>query len=461
MERLSEHIIHGIAHDSSARDPPPRCHPGTRVKINEHAINWFYDEEKDELLIWIYGPAGVGKSAIMQTLAEKLAESKHLGASAFISRPNGHNNSRQFFTTIAYQLAVHIEDYCTFITEKLSRDPELVNKGMEEQFRNFIVEPFVEKRIGVGGHPWGIILDGLDELDEHRSQRVIIRLIADFVLQHPDVPLLWAIASRPEPHICDTFDEEKVAPAYWKKHVPANSKESCRDVERFLRASLERIQREFPRTVPKKWPSEEQVSTLAAAASGLFVLADTAIRFIEDPRYANPTKRLDQVLSALNGISAAVSHNRPFAALDALYTSILNLIPSEVWTTTKRVLGALLYAQGEGERQVLRRLGAASVVLGIDLDTIYASVTCCYSLLNMSDPKDTAWKPTTFYHASFSDYLLDPTRSETFYIYIQDIEDELLRLSLHIWRDFQTKCPPVPGRSNDPKHSLVVLTIQV
>jgi hypothetical protein len=450
MKLLSKHIIQGAAHDSSAREPRPRCQLDTRIEINEHIIIWFYDEEKKKLLLWIYGPAGVGKSAIMQTLADRLAESKHLGASTFISRPNGRNNSRQLFISIAYQLAVHIEDYCTFITEKLDRDPDLVNKGIVEQFRAFIVEPFAEKKIGANGKPWGILLDGLDELDEHRSQREIIRLISDFVVEHPDAPLLWVIASRPEPQIVDTFDEEKVVLAYWKKYVPANSKESRRDVERFLRANLERIQKDFPRTVPKKWPSEEQFSSLAAAASGLFVFADTAIRFIEDPRYANPKARLGQVLSALNGLPAPASHTQPFSSLDILYTSILQSIPSEVWLTTKRVLGVLLYARGKGQGHVLTRLGSISVLLGLDLSIVYASVNSCYSLLDASDPKDADWRPATFYHASFSDYLLDPARSQNFYISIGDVEGDLLQSSLTIWQDIWTNCPPIPGRFKSP-----------
>jgi hypothetical protein len=444
MKLLSKHTIHGAAHNSSAREPPPRCHPGTRIEINEQIIMWFYDEEKGVLIIWVYGPAGVGKSAIMQTVAEKLAESKHLGASVFVSRQNGCNSSRQLFLTIAYQLAVHIEDYCAFITKKLARDPELVDKGMEEQFRIFILEPFVEKKIGVGAKPWGILLDGLDELDEPRSQKEIIHLIADFVLKHPDVPLLWAIASRPEPHIGDTFGEEKVAPAYWMKHVPANSLQSSRDVERFLKDNLERIQKEFPRTVPKKWPSEGQFSSLAAGASGLFIFADTAIRFIEDLRYANPTMRLNQVLSALNGITAT-THNQPFTHLDALYSSILNVIPPEVWLTTKRVLGVLLYAQGGGRKQVLRLFGAISIVLGLDLSTVYASVNSCYSLLRVSNPKEANSIPATFYHASFGNYLLDSTRSQAFHISLGDVENNLLKSCLNIWQEFKANYPPIPG----------------
>jgi len=49
------------------------------------------------------GPAGVGKSAIAQTCADKLAENWHLGA-AFFFTVKEHNNPSRLFTTIAYQL---------------------------------------------------------------------------------------------------------------------------------------------------------------------------------------------------------------------------------------------------------------------------------------------------------------------------------------------------------------------
>jgi hypothetical protein len=156
--------------------------------------------------------------------------------------------------------------------------------------------------------------------------------------------------------------------------------------------------------------------------------------------------RLSRVLSALNGLTPT-SHGQPFASLDALYTSILDSIPSDMCPTTKRVLGALLYAQGAGWRHTLRKLGAISIVLGLDLSTIYASVNGCYSLLSMSDPEDAGWKPVTFYHASFGDYLLDLTQSGKFYISIRDAENDLLQSSFNIWQDFQTKCPSVPGKS--------------
>ncbi|XP_006457234.1 hypothetical protein AGABI2DRAFT_229563, partial [Agaricus bisporus var. bisporus H97] len=291
-------MIPGAAHDSSARDPPPQCHPGTRIKINERILAWFYDEIKQELILWISGPAGVGKSAIVQTFAEKLASAGCLGASVFFSRPNGRDNSHAVFITIAYQLAVHIESYCAFVSELLAFDPEIVNKSMEEQFKAFIVKPFVEKKIRVGGKTWGVLLDGLDELDKRDRQGKIIQLITAFAHDHPEVPLAWVISSRPEPHIANTFKHQRLMYSFEEEYVPIDSPEACRDVERFLRSRFKIIQQvEFPHIVADGWPEETKIEKLANAASGLFAFADVAIRFIRDPDFADPTSRLDKVVS--------------------------------------------------------------------------------------------------------------------------------------------------------------------
>jgi hypothetical protein len=401
-------------------------------------ITWFYNKDTQELLVWVYGHAGVGKSAIMQTLAEELAKSLHLGASVFISRPNGRNSSRQLFLTIGYQLAEHIKDYRTYIAEKLAQNPGLVDKGLEEQFKAFIVEPFGARKIGASAKPWAVLLDGLDELDEHGSQTEIIRLVADFVLEHPDAPLRWAIASRPEPHIVDMFDEKDVVRACRKMNVPVDHV----GVTYFLRDNLERIRKHFPRTVPKEWPSKVQFWKLVHHASGLFILANTVIRFIENPRYADPVTRLNRVLSALDG-PAATSHAHPLASLDALYASILSMIPDDVWPTTKRVLGALLYRTEEDWEPRFKTLGEVSVVLGLDLNTVYASVNGCYSFMELSYPEEAFTVCTVFYHASFGDYLLDPARSQNFCM--GDVDKDIFKSGFNGWQRFKANHSLTPG----------------
>ncbi|XP_006457227.1 hypothetical protein AGABI2DRAFT_123095 [Agaricus bisporus var. bisporus H97] len=438
-ELLSKHMIPGAAHDSSARDPPPQCHPGTRIKINDRIIAWFYDKIKQELILWISGPAGVGKSAIVQTFATKLASTGCLGASVFFSRPNGRDNSHAVFITIAYQLAVHIESYCAVVSELLAFDPEILNKSMEEQFKAFIVKPFVENKIGAGGKSWGILLDGLDELNKRDRQREIIKLITTFAHDHPNVPLVWVISSRPEPHITNTFKQRRLSYKFKEEYVPIDSPEACQDVERFLRSSFKVIQQdEFPHIVAKGWPKETKIMKLANAASGLFAFADVAIRFIRDPDFADPTSRLDEVIAGVDGCRAASTDDQPFAHLDALYTHILTRIPSKLWPITQRVLGTVAASMLYSEIDCVKGL---SVVLGLPLSKVYAAINDLYSLLDIPLLVKVYKKQFHFHHASFVDFLRDPARSKKFHISKENAVIDFDESCLRLWLDFKGPGP--------------------
>ncbi|KAF9450453.1 hypothetical protein P691DRAFT_758126 [Macrolepiota fuliginosa MF-IS2] len=79
-------------HDSSVRDPPPSCHPDTRDDDIATITSWGLGASQHaEGILWIYGPAGVGKSAVVQTCAERLAEKNKLGSALFFSRSVGSN----------------------------------------------------------------------------------------------------------------------------------------------------------------------------------------------------------------------------------------------------------------------------------------------------------------------------------------------------------------------------------
>lgn len=67
-------------HDSSARYPPPRCHPRTRKEYITKLTNLAISDDAEHLL-WMFGPAGAGKSAVAQTSTERLAEQGMLGGS--------------------------------------------------------------------------------------------------------------------------------------------------------------------------------------------------------------------------------------------------------------------------------------------------------------------------------------------------------------------------------------------
>jgi hypothetical protein len=58
---------------------------------------------------WAFGPAGVGKSTVMQIVAEKAVDG-FIVASIFFS-VNERQNGENTFTTVAYQFAVKCEAY--------------------------------------------------------------------------------------------------------------------------------------------------------------------------------------------------------------------------------------------------------------------------------------------------------------------------------------------------------------
>jgi len=133
---LQETIIEA-EFDSSDRDPPPRCHPGTRLAIIQRCLDFIMQNHDEGKLHWVVGPAGVGKSAIMQMVTEKVPYGV-IFASIFFS-VNGHRDGSKTIVTIAYQLAVKCLPYRQFIHDQISLDPSLLRKPLSVQFNKFML----------------------------------------------------------------------------------------------------------------------------------------------------------------------------------------------------------------------------------------------------------------------------------------------------------------------------------
>jgi hypothetical protein len=114
---------------------------------------------------WVVGPAGVGKSAIMQMVAEETPAD----ASVFLS-VNGRQDGTKTLNTIAYQLAAKYEPYRQFISKEISRDPTLLRKALPVQFQTFIINPFIHQHLFHPSDRFLVIIDGLDECDNPVTQ---------------------------------------------------------------------------------------------------------------------------------------------------------------------------------------------------------------------------------------------------------------------------------------------------
>ncbi|KAF5357859.1 hypothetical protein D9756_001838 [Leucocoprinus leucothites] len=434
LKELMTHAIHGAEVDSSERDPPPRCHPGTRMSILQEARRFFQDPKSPENIFWLCGSAGVGKSAIVQTLAEGLkdlddAMNYSFGAAIFFSRPNQRDNPRLVFPTIAYQLAVRYPFYRQYIAAELSDDPMLLDKSVSEQFKRLITQPFADQGLCYESKSLVIMLDGLDECNGEQEQANIISLITQFILRNPNVRLLWLISSRPEPHICDVFSRINVLSLYHRENVPINSNESCKDVERYLRKAFMEIYQRYSDCFSEntRWPTESQFLTLCAAATGLFAFAAAVVRFIGDAEYGNPILQMNGVLSAIEKRSSEQDSLRinPFASLDAVYIRILSSIPEVLLPTTVRILQQLICMPHS-------RFVDLANFLGLAQHEVYSALRGLHSLLSIPPPYLAHDEKITTYHASFTDFLRDSVRSGQFCIKISAMVEDHVSCSLRI-----------------------------
>jgi len=91
-------------HNSDERFDPPKCHPNTRLAVLTKIMKWIqWGEDLHAFIMWVYGPAGAGKSAIAQTIAEMCEEEIILLASFFFSRNDPSRSTvKPLIATIAY-----------------------------------------------------------------------------------------------------------------------------------------------------------------------------------------------------------------------------------------------------------------------------------------------------------------------------------------------------------------------
>src|SRR6267154_2606591 len=70
-EKLSQVFVKSAEYDSPERLPHPKCLEGTREGLLKYIRESLDDREKSRI-IWLHGTAGVGKSAVAFTVAQRM-----------------------------------------------------------------------------------------------------------------------------------------------------------------------------------------------------------------------------------------------------------------------------------------------------------------------------------------------------------------------------------------------------
>ena len=376
-------------------------------------------------ILWLYGPAGAGKSAIAQSIAERCEEEnpKRLASSFFFSRRTSDRNSeKHLVATISYQLAVNLPETKPIIEEIVENDPSVFSRSVKVQLQNLVVEPL--RRVSRENSPHRfIIIDGLDECNGDGNQCSILYAICEAV-SGQRLPICFLIVSRPEPHIRNCFSKNNL----FKLSQRIQLAQSRNDVSIFLRAEFERIRKD--RGLSTTWPSNRDIQTLEEKASGHFIYPSTVIKFIDDPRHYPPNR-----LRIILGIGSP-SNQSPFAELDSLYQEILKSTRDPKGTL--RIIGLLLFMRNE---RTSSNMPLIQHLLGLERGNLESLLYDIHSILNV----DVQGFSITIAHASLIDFIVDRSRSEDYFLDSKDVHADITQmcfrvLSPHIFHDGPGRC---------------------
>ncbi|KAM6499313.1 hypothetical protein JOM56_004821 [Amanita muscaria] len=398
LENLKDFVSFAALHDSAEQDPDRRCHPGTRNTVLMRLRDWFANPNPTDRIIWLHGPAGAGKSAIAQTIADEYKK-RGMAATFFFYRsdPN-RNNGNRLFPTIAWQLAFSIPPTKDFIVHGLDKAPHLPTKRAETQFEELVAHPFhamnhIATQSTQTLHPAPVvIIDGVDECSDELLQRRFLTVIGDAV-KDTRIPLRFLIISRPEALIEETLNKFK---DFTVAIDLAKLDDSNRDIQKYLKDKFSEIASN--RGLDPAWPGQEIIEEILSKSSGNFIFSSLVVRFISDEDF-DPQFLLNIVRNL-----APRGNMSPFALLDELYFEILKRQRDQ--DLLKTCL-ALLVGRISIKRSDLHKHDA--MLMNVSEKDLHTRLRRMRSLLKFEPFIDV-------YHKSFLDFLQDSSRSGQYYV---------------------------------------------
>ncbi|KAG1759262.1 hypothetical protein EDD22DRAFT_152249 [Suillus occidentalis] len=424
-EKLSQVAVKGAEHDSRERHPHPKCLAGTRVALLDYIYGLLDKKDKNQI-IWLHGTAGVGKSAVAFTVAQRMKSLKvteqtqietRLAGTFFFSRKHTKRRTTgYFFATLAYQLASNFPSVRTHVNSAILENPALLDpdKSVRDQMEGLFLRPLRKLQIRLrecGNPPLAFIVDALDEctsetldqptfesLDEDKSESELAELISLLAraLRDPELPVIHIlVTSRSEGHIREIMQNEDVRPLVGEIPVNISGKgvattisldgaDVDEDIYRFLDDSFLKLRLRYSTFLQ---PTKTQLERLASRAGRRFIVATTMMKFIDD-RHNDPRDRLELMLEL-------TSQLLPGTEVYKLYDLILSTCADPTLAYMHLSVVAVL-ADPLPISQISELLGPGQ---GRDVEKVLVQLRSVIDL-----PTDSSL-PVNIYHSSVRDYV--------------------------------------------------------
>lgn len=250
-----------------------------------------------------------------------------------------------------------------------------------------------------------VVVDALDECDGDKNIRMIVQLLAEaqslqkvrlrvFLTSRPEISLRRELGQIPE-------SEHQV---FVLHHISASIVDH--DIFIFLEHELKNIGQDDEQE--PDWPGIERIWCLVKSASGLFIWAATACRFISSGQ--STEERLCLLLQGGNATATPEEH------LDRIYTTVLrNSVQQSSMNHERRgfyrilrhILGSIVVLSSPISVESL------SGLLSITNQRIKQTLKTLHVILDI--PKDEKCS-LRLHHPSFRDFLLNQDRSGDFWV---------------------------------------------
>ncbi|OAX33783.1 hypothetical protein K503DRAFT_775235 [Rhizopogon vinicolor AM-OR11-026] len=407
---LSQVAVKGAEFDSRERQPHPKCLRGTRVDLLNY-IHGLLDNQEESKLIWLHGTAGVGKSAVAFTVAERMrglkvseqttVEKRLLGTFFFSRKHTQRCTTGYFFATLAYQLVSNFPSVREDLNRTIQDNPGLLHpdKSLYDQLEAFFLQPLRGLRYRLRNClPPVFAVDALDECTSETEIADLISLLGQ-ALRQPDMPVIHILlTSRSEPHIRNAFQNEEVCPLVCEIPVKTSGggiatiisldgTDVDNDICIFLEHSFKELRSRCPDFPP---PTRETLMRLASRAGRRFIVASTMMKFIDD-EHQDPRARLELMLKLTSNLL-------PGTEVYKLYDRILSTCANPMRAYQHLSVVASL-TDPLPMSQISKLLGPGE---GSDVDTALVQ------LRSIMDIPDDSSLPVQIYHSSARDYACDP-----------------------------------------------------
>ncbi|KFY82137.1 hypothetical protein V500_10793 [Pseudogymnoascus sp. VKM F-4518 (FW-2643)] len=408
------------------------CLRGTRCDVLNRIQDWA-ESPTGEVIFWLHGMAGTGKTSVALTVAtalntrQPLTEGRQappsvfLGASFFFKQGDTtRNGTKAFFPTLARRLAQGFPDIGTQIAHAVGKNLEIGTKAPQQQLDGLIFKPLsvIDKQTFIAVRLM-VIVDALDECIEQKEVDDLVGMLRALEDLH-QVQLRVLITSRRDDHILRSFEKlpiEMYSPSLLDKVRSAVKEDNeVDDNTKYLIHTLTKIAAE--RGVPASWIDEDGIASLSKKADGLFIYAATMCRFLDCEDFDDEEAREDRLEQILGD---EIETDAPQQKVDELYLKVLSFPHLSKLTRksqmkfhdkTKRILG---FITAFFEPVSVSSLGA---FLSVDKEELNKTLRKFHSVLDV--PQD-EHAPLGLVHLSFRDFLLSKERSSKLPFGVEEI----------------------------------------